>query len=76
MPIEIERKFLVANDGWKASVVKISRIRDGLVVSENGRKVRVRILEDGATLAIKGERSGLGAANMNTKFRLQRRKKF
>jgi CYTH domain-containing protein len=39
MPIEIERKFLVANDGWKASVVKISRIRDGLVVSENGRKV-------------------------------------
>ena len=60
MPIEIERKFLVANDGWKASVVKISRIRDGLVVSENGRKVRVRILEDGATLAIKGQRSGLG----------------
>jgi CYTH domain-containing protein len=60
MPIEIERKFLVANDGWKQSVVKISRIRDGLVVSENGRKVRVRILEDGATLAIKGQRSGLG----------------
>ena len=59
MPIEIERKFLVANDGWKASVVKTSRIRDGLVVSENGRKVRVRILEDGATLAIKGPRSGL-----------------
>src|SRR6516165_9212233 len=60
MSIEIERKFLVANDGWKASVVKISRIRDGLVVTENGRKVRVRILEDGATLAIKGPRSGLG----------------
>ena len=60
MPIEIERKFLVADEGWKQSVVKTSRIRDGLVASENGRKVRVRILEDGATLAIKGPRSGLG----------------
>jgi CYTH domain-containing protein len=60
MPIEIERKFLVADEGWKQSVVKTSRIRDGLVASENGRKVRVRILEDGATLAIKGRRRGLG----------------
>jgi CYTH domain-containing protein len=39
MPIEIERKFLVTDDGWKQSVVKAARIRDGLV---NGRKVRVR----------------------------------
>jgi CYTH domain-containing protein len=58
MPIEIERKFLVADEGWKQSVVKTRRVRDGLVAFENGRKVRVRILEDGATLAVKGQRSG------------------
>jgi CYTH domain-containing protein len=59
MPIEIERKFLVAGDGWKQSVVKAARIRDGLVAFEDGRKVRVRILDDVATIAIKGQRSGL-----------------
>ena len=60
MPIEIERKFLVTDDDWKQSVVKTARIRDGLVAFENGRKVRVRILDDRATIAIKGQRNGLG----------------
>ncbi len=59
MPIEIERKFLVANDGWKQSVIKTARIRDGLVAYENGRKVRVRVLDDIATITVKGRRDGL-----------------
>jgi adenylate cyclase len=54
MPIEIERKFVVISDEWKCAVVKSVRIRDGLVAYENGRKVRVRITQDRATITIKG----------------------
>ncbi|HWJ20498.1 MAG TPA: CYTH domain-containing protein [Geobacterales bacterium] len=60
MPTEIERKFLVANDGWKQSVIRCTRIRDGLIAVYFGRKARVRILGDRATIALKGQRSGLG----------------
>ena len=58
-PIEIERKFLVANDGWRQSAVHSVSIRDGLVAAYQGRKVRVRISGDIATLAIKGPRAGI-----------------
>jgi CYTH domain-containing protein len=58
MPLEIERKFLVANDDWKQSVRRRARIRDGLIASSNGRKVRVRIENDRATVAIKGAHEG------------------
>jgi len=60
MPTEIERKFLVANDGWKQSVIRSVRIRDGLIAVYNGRKARVRIAGDQATIALKGQRNGLG----------------
>jgi adenylate cyclase len=43
MPFEVERKFLVANDGWKAGVVRSVFLRDGLIASSNGNKVRVRM---------------------------------
>ena len=33
MPLEIERKFLLANDGWKKSVIRRIRIRDGLIAT-------------------------------------------
>ncbi|MCS3731509.1 CYTH domain-containing protein [Bradyrhizobium betae] len=60
MPQEIERKFLLAHDGWKSSVVKCARIRDGLVAFTNGRKARVRVIKDQATIALKGAREGVG----------------
>ena len=60
MSQEIERKFLVAHDGWKSAVCKSARIRDGLVATTNGRKTRVRIIDERATIAIKGEHKGLG----------------
>src|ERR1700758_1138644 len=58
MSLEIERKFLVAHDGWKASATRSARIRDGLVSMTNGRKTRVRIADGRATLTVKGEYSG------------------
>ena len=59
MPLEIERKFLVAHDRWKKSVVRHSKIRDGLIASNNGNKARVRIADDKATIALKSRRMGM-----------------
>jgi adenylate cyclase len=60
MAQEIERKFLLAHDGWKSSVIRSARIRDGLIAILNGRKARVRIIDDRATIALKGAQMGLG----------------
>ena len=61
-PVEIERKFLVANDEWKRSIVRSVSIRDGLIATYKDRKVRVRISGDAATIAVKGPRTGLTRA--------------
>jgi adenylate cyclase len=58
MTVEIERKFLVANDGWRNSVVRSVRIRDGLIANNKGHKARVRIANNIATIALKSRRSG------------------
>ena len=58
-PVEIERKFLVANDAWRQSAVRSVSIRDGLIAVYQDRKVRVRISGDIATVAIKGPRIGI-----------------
>jgi CYTH domain-containing protein len=54
--LEIERKFLVANDGWKTSIARSVRIRDGLIANNNGQKARVRIADDVATIALKSRK--------------------
>jgi adenylate cyclase len=59
MALEIERKFLVANDDWKNSIVRSVRIRDGLIANNKGHKARVRIANDVATIALKSWRIGL-----------------
>jgi len=58
-PVEIERKFLVANDEWRQSANRSVNIRDGLIAVYKDRKVRVRISDDIATVAIKGPRIGI-----------------
>ena len=58
MPLEIERKFLLANDGWKSSVTRRIRIRDGLIASNNGNKARVRMSDSNATITLKSRRRG------------------
>ena len=57
--VEIERKFLVANDEWRQSAVSSVSIRDGLIAVYKDRKVRVRISRGIATIAIKGPRTGI-----------------
>ncbi len=61
MRFEVERKFLVADDGWRTGVVSRRRLTDGLIGRfETGNKVRVRLDEERAWLTVKGERVGLG----------------
>ena len=58
MSLEIERKFLVANEGWKTAVTRSVRICDGLIANNKGNKARVRIADDVATIALKSRRRG------------------
>jgi adenylate cyclase len=56
MATEIERKFLVAHDGWRTRCVRKEHLRDGLISYTPQRKVRVRIRDDRrATLTIKAK---------------------
>lgn len=56
MKIEIERKFLLASESWRAEVQRCVTIRDGLISSHDELKVRVRIIGDHATLTVKTRR--------------------
>ncbi|MCI0655417.1 MAG: CYTH domain-containing protein [Methylococcaceae bacterium] len=42
MGIEIERKFLVRDDGWRRAVIKSSRMRQGYLSQSGNASVRVR----------------------------------
>lgn len=62
MGTEIERKFLVTGDDWRASVVREQHLVDGLVAMTDGRKVRVRLCDGQATLTVKArEAPGVNA---------------
>lgn len=53
MAKEIERKFLVRSEGWRALAASSSRIRQGYLATMADRSVRVRMRDDAATMTIK-----------------------
>ena len=59
MPIEIERKFLVRDETWWDIFTSKQENTDGLIAVANGRKVRVRVCDQRATLAVKSKTEGL-----------------
>ena len=60
MAVEIERKFLVANDSWRAAVKKHGDYRQGYLASMVGNSsVRVRITDEHANLNIKSMTLGV-----------------
>jgi len=61
MAIEIERKFLVKNDGFKSESIKEKRITQGYLSSVPERTVRVRIKGEKGFMTIKGMGSESGA---------------
>lgn len=62
MALEIEKKFLVKSDCFKAESFKSSRITQGYISSSSGRTVRVRIKGDKGFITIKGPSNPTGAA--------------
>ena len=61
MAIEIERKFLVKNDGFKSESIKEKRITQGYLSSVPERTVRVRIKGEKGFMTIKGMGNESGA---------------
>ncbi len=62
MAHEIERKFLVRSDAWRAAASRSGvtgvRIRQGYLSTSDTRSVRVRTAGEGATLNVKGKKVG------------------
>ncbi len=58
MKLEIERKFLLKDQSWKARVVGARTLTDGLLSSHNGNKTRVRCDDARGLITIKGPRTG------------------
>lgn len=62
MPQEIERKFLVKSEAYKAEACKETRIIQGYLLSIPERIVRVRIQGNRGFITIKGKSSDSGAS--------------
>jgi adenylate cyclase len=59
MPVEIERKFLVASDEWRGAVTRSEWRRQSYLARTAGNSVRVRRNEAHGTITVKGPRVGL-----------------
>ncbi|MDP3856305.1 MAG: CYTH domain-containing protein [Stagnimonas sp.] len=63
MAIEIERKFLVRNDGWRAQVQKSIPMRHGYLAPLGGKaSVRVRVEGEVGKLNVKAAKVGMSRA--------------
>lgn len=63
MGIEIERKYLVASDGWRGLVKTTQQLRQGYLTAGSGVTVRVRTVDDRiGYLTIKSGGSALARA--------------
>lgn len=61
MAVEIERKFLVVGNSWRALGVGVA-YRQGYLLSSQGLSVRVRAAGDTGYLTIKGASNGISRA--------------
>ena len=59
MPLEIEHKFLIKNDGWKALADAGTLYKQGYLSVAGEATVRVRIAGEKAYLTIKSRRVGI-----------------
>jgi len=63
MPVETERKFLVANDEWCSSVKESHAFLQGYLAESKGASVRVRAIDDReAVITIKSTAPGISRA--------------
>jgi adenylate cyclase len=59
MGIEVERKFLVSDESWRAEVTSSTRIVQGYIAQTSTATVRVRVKGDRGFLTIKGVSVGV-----------------
>jgi adenylate cyclase len=59
MAIEIERRFRVANDEWRASVRRSTRITQGYLAITADSVIRVRVRDENGYVTIKSRDGGL-----------------
>lgn len=58
--MEIERKFLLVGEDWRALAKgEGRRLRQGYLCADRGRSVRVRLCGDDATITVKGPLQGI-----------------
>jgi adenylate cyclase len=63
MGIEIERKFLVDHTAWGAAAKPAgSLFKQGYILSDDKRTVRIRVTDDAAYLTLKGSTTGISRA--------------
>lgn len=62
MGVEIEHKFLVSDDGWRAHADDGTPLRQGYLSLDPERTVRVRLADERGTLTIKGRSRGTARA--------------
>lgn len=58
MNVEIERKFLVKDDGWRREVVDSADLRQGYLANTQSSSVRVRVAGSAGWLSVKSMRAG------------------
>ncbi|MGQ0840438.1 CYTH domain-containing protein [Actinokineospora sp.] len=64
--VEIERKFLVANDSWRSEVVSADRIVQGYLAIGERSQVRVRSAGGRGWVTVKGEAAGITRPEFET----------
>ncbi len=62
MPIEIERKFRLANDSWRDQVLRKTLLRQGYLANTQRASVRVRLAGASGWLSVKAMTRGLSRA--------------
>lgn len=58
MALEVEHKFLIKNDSWKSNISKSTQYKQGYLISDGSKSVRVRVSGDQAWLNIKSATIG------------------
>lgn len=63
MAIEIERKFLVNRAKWSALEKPVGKLfKQGYILSDDKRTVRIRVTDEAAYLTLKGSTTGISRA--------------
>lgn len=65
MPTEIERKYLLRDDSWRKRVIKSKKIIQGYLANTGHSSIRIRLVNDSASLNIKSMTLGVTRSEYN-----------